>query len=110
MSLPDPVLSPTPRRFGTPEFVALALAAVCLFYAAHIIFTDAFGDSSRYSNRSLARPAMGLAIILVTYGAAQLPSLSLWVRIVAWPFAVFISYLALGAALLAISLLLRAIA
>jgi hypothetical protein len=109
MSLPDKVSPRATRRFGSPEFIALALAAVCLLYAAHIIFTDTFVDATRYSNRSLARPAMGLALVLVTYCCARFRSPSLWVRMIAWPFAVLACYLAFGAALLAISLLLRAI-
>lgn len=110
MSVPDTVSPRAARRFGSPDFVALVSAALCLIYAGHIIFTDVFGDVSRYSNRSLAGPAMGLALVVVTCCCARFRSPSFWVRIVAWPFAVFACYLAFGAALLAISLLIHAIA
>ncbi|MBN8419852.1 MAG: hypothetical protein J0L73_13105 [Verrucomicrobia bacterium] len=109
MSLPDTASPRAAPRFGSSEFVALVSAAVCLLYAGHIIFTDAFGDASRYSNRSLAGPAIGLALVVVTYCVARFRSPRLWVRIVAWPFAVFACYLAFGAALLVISLFVRAV-
>ena len=110
MSVPETVSPHAARRFGSPEFVALVSAAVFLLCAGHIIFTDVFGDASRYSNRSLAGPAMGLALVVVTYGCARLRSPDFWMRIVAWPFAVLACYLAFGAGLLAISLLIHAIA
>ncbi len=108
MSVPETAPPRAARRFGTPEFIASVLVAVSLLYAGHIIFTDAFGDESRYSNRSLAGPAIGLALVVVTYCVARFCSPSLWVRMVAWPFAVLACYLAFGAALLVISLFVRA--
>jgi hypothetical protein len=103
------VLPHTTHRFGPFGFVASVLAAVWLLDAGYMIFIDVFGDAARYSNRSLARAAMGLAVVLVTYCAARFRSQRLWLRIAAWPFAVVVSYLAFGAALLGISLLIRAI-
>ncbi len=97
------------RRFGSWEFVVLSVASVCLLYAGHIILTQAFGEASRYSNRSLARPAMGLALVSVTYVLTRLRSQSLWLRIVVWPLAVFICYLCFGAALLIIRMLVGAL-
>ena len=99
-----------PRKLGAPEVVALIASTICFLYAIHIIITDAFGDPSRYSNRSMSRPAMGLALTVATYLVARSSTPSLWVRIAAWPVLVFFSYLAFGAALIGISLLFRAIA
>ena len=99
---------PTVRRgFGSLELVVLLIGVVSLLDAGYIILMEAFVESSHYSNRSLALPAMGLAFAAVTYLLARLRSRDVLLRIILWPFAVFICYLGFGAALLAISVLVR---
>ena len=96
-------------KFRLAEFVLTASASPCPLYAGHIILTEAFGDASRHSNRSLARPAMGLAVSVATYLLVRLRNPRLLLRISLWPLAALTFYLVFGAGLLALSLLVKAV-
>jgi hypothetical protein len=85
--------------------IVSALAALLLLYASSIIVFDVFGDHVRFSNRSLAVPAFGLAVVSVWYLSTRYPWPRGWLRLVTLVIAVFVCYLAFGEASLGIRLL-----
>lgn len=67
------------------------------------MYMDNFVPGVEYSNRVFARPALGYAIVLVTYAAIRLQTVDWKIKILAWPFCVLVSYGLMGLLLLFIN-------
>jgi hypothetical protein len=94
-----------PRR-SYPWLLLIPIIAGIL-WAAYILHYDRFVDATRYSNRSLAGPAMLLAFTTSTSLLPRVSSHSVFVRFLLWLGITLVSYLVIGGFLLLISLALR---